>query len=178
MKEHPIIFTGPMVRALLEGRKTQTRRLLYGKSGRRVALATVKAGDHLYVREALAIGGEGPICYAADGAAVDCSAAPDFILTTGTMSGMFMPKWASRISLEVSTATTEPLHDISDDDARAEGVVHTKGRGGWIDYLDELKRPLCSTPKESYATLWASLHGADSWAANPQVIVLEFERIR
>lgn len=84
-----------------------------------------------------------------------------------------MPRWANRITLEVTGVRVERLQDISEADAIAEGLErdrqlwkHYSQPGfGWVD------------PRQSYQTLWESINGAGSWGANPWVWVVEFKRI-
>ncbi len=92
-----------------------------------------------------------------------------------------MPRWASRITLEVTGVRVERLQDISEADAAAEGVESLRNEGEyWKDYVrsttrcDELT---CLTGRESFRTLWDSLAapGAD-WDANPWVWVVDFKR--
>jgi hypothetical protein len=90
---------------------------------------------------------------------------------------MFMPRWASRITLEVTGVRVERLQDISEADAIAEGVNPFPGvrqdddaaafnRIGPVD--------MDSFPVARYAVLWESINGAGSWDANPWVWVVEF----
>ena len=78
--------------------------------------------------------------------------------------GRFMPRWASRITLEIVSARVERLQDISDPDALAEGCSTKDIRDG--DCLASV-----------YARLWESLNGAGAWAENPWVWVVEFRRL-
>jgi hypothetical protein len=75
-----------------------------------------------------------------------------------------MPRWASRITLEITGVRVERLREISDFDAIAEGV------SGWVS------DPRCETPRDGFRVLWESINGEGSWAANPWVWVVEFER--
>ena len=84
--------------------------------------------------------------------------------------GMFMPRWASRSTLEVTGVRVERLHDISADDARAEGCPDKPVPGAEQASVDVMARLW-------YHELWCELNGADSWAANPWVWVVEFKRI-
>jgi hypothetical protein len=161
MRDHPIIFSAPMVRALLAGRKSQTRRLASSP------LRRVQAGDRLWVRENFYQYG-GPIEYAADGP-------PSF--QRKLTPSIHMPRWASRLTLKVSDVRFQRLQRISRDDAIAEGIEPFDGPlGGWTDYFD-LRQPI-GDPIDSYCTLWASLHGAESWNADPQIVALTFEVIK
>lgn len=72
-----------------------------------------------------------------------------------------MPRWASRILLEITDVRVELLNDISEEDARSEGISGSSTRD----------------LKEAYAALWLSIYGSDSWRANPWVWVIEFKRI-
>lgn len=91
----------------------------------------------------------------------------------------FMPKWASRASLSVTSVKYENLQDITDEDALAEGVVpHPSGHGFWVPGIDHpdpnfpyLSRP---TPRDMFAALWSVIHGQDSWNSNPIVAVPTF----
>lgn len=76
-----------------------------------------------------------------------------------------MPRWASRITLEVTGVRVERLQDISEADATAEGVSAIP---------DEMRR---ATPRCDFQALWQSINGPDSWAANPWVWIVEFRRI-
>jgi hypothetical protein len=81
---------------------------------------------------------------------------------------IYMPRWASRITLEVKGIRVERLHDITEDDARAEGcdpVVHPDGA---VD---------CGTRKTTFARLWNDINGPGAWEANPWVWVISFERV-
>lgn len=161
MKISPLIFSGPMVRAILTGRKTQTRRL------------TWRQCDAIWVRETWRPGSAG-IRYRAD--------QPD-----GPNSGPWRPpihlaKTGCRLVLPVARVRTEPLQAITNGDAIDEGA-HTLPNPP--DYRERLnaalaaasvgqKPPLGLTPRERFIRLWEDLHGPGSWEANPIVHVVEF----
>lgn len=191
VKERPILFSAPMVRAILYGRKTQTRRIMkdpfndcpYGKPG-----------DRLWVRETwanvkteptwtgAAMCEEGQIVYRADFGPepVDWNWRPS----------IHMPRAASRINLEITGIRVERLNDISESDAVAEGIesfrpVPGDGPGsiydGYIykDYTGKNAVPYFITdPRESFRTLWESINGPGSWGKNPWVWVIDFQDLR
>jgi hypothetical protein len=150
VSDRGIIFSAPMVRALLAGTKTQTRRLVKPPPGGRPdpALRSPygRPGDHLWVREAFRIEEEsGAIVYRAD----DDRPAR-------WRSPIHMPRHASRIRLAITAIGIERLQAISDADARAEGFPVTD-------------------PRDAYRATWRRLHGPDAWAANPWVWVIGFD---
>lgn len=214
MKEHPILFSGPMVHAILEGRKTQTRRVLRdqpcklqdfnrGHLSIRVRGSVYQAfsaklppvrcpygqpGDRLWVRESHWMDRRDPLCAVmdVDGFVVDTHPASS---ATGTSvedmdalrrnkfwrkrPSIHMPRWASRITLEITGVRVERLRDISEDDAIAEGIERDTGM--WRHYG-------CPTqawihPRDSYRSLWESINGPGSWDANPFVWAVEFRRV-
>jgi hypothetical protein len=90
---------------------------------------------------------------------------------------MFMPRWASRITLEITGVRVERLVDISEDDARAEGITD----GGCLNCGESETNCGCLNPqpdaRDSFIYLWESINGPGSWAANPWVWVVEFRRV-
>lgn len=210
MKERPILFSAPMVRALLAGRKTVTRRVV--KPQPRSIRATTKEspnapvelpilgdptkepfrpGDRLWVRETWGVtldvaldqarygatnAARAKVRYAADGVAKERLGVERW------RPSIHMPRWASRLTLEVTGVRVERLQAITEEDAVAEGVERAPGRdvpaamgGGvetWRDYRDD--DAWCTSACASFASLWQSLNGAGSWAANPWVWVVAF----
>jgi len=195
MKERPMLFSGPMVRAILDGRKTQTRRIIKPQpkfvprwldEGHWYGLRCPygEPGDRLWVRETWAA----PHKY---------DALPPRLIPVGTnihyrstwegpcglrwRPSIHMPRWASRVTLEITNIRAERLHDISWDDALAEGIDRLVDRYDepdvWRDYSSEGPPEYTSDPIESYATLWESIHGSGAWDKNPWVWVLEFARV-
>lgn len=223
MKERPILFKGAMVLAILDGRKTQTRRVVTadvaealdflgghadgepatgedidirwgqaddddGKIGKAQWLASCaeypdegvieigagygQPGDKLWVREAWrTIGDDGrcndvpprdlqpsPVWYEADGKAAISE------LVGKYRPPMFMPRWASRITLEITNVRVERLQEISNDDALAEGI----------------NRPIDARyPVDEFRALWDSINATRGfgWDVNSWVWVVEFRRI-
>ena len=225
-KERPILFSAPMVRAILAGTKTQTRRVLKdaiwnGFEGTsRVRLADDdhigsglkndfddgyiscsygQPGDRLWVRESVRAADlddfSRAVEYLADGACVQVASAEDIeseafgrweklnsyrsndaALDGGkTVQPMHMPRWASRIDLEVTGVRVERLNAISEADASAEGVysVQCNDLGTEVPYYRSL-----SPPCDLFKMLWESINGAGSWDANPWVWVVEFKRVK
>ena len=196
MKSRPIIFSAPMVRAILTGQKTQTRRLLriqpHGAGSwilqgsawvfpNICPHTTVKCpygivGDRLWVREAWCKGiGSRPFWYKADfiqryGAwEQDAKEGAFGVLRNeqGWKSPLFMPYVASRIELEITGIRVERVQDITDADALAEGVE-----------VCEVERGLSA--QEEYSVLWTEIHGyhdQKGWNANPWVWVIEFKHV-
>lgn len=177
MTDRPILFSAPMVCALLAGQKTQTRRLAWRMDcGKRVEWAPtiwqkVAPGDRLWVRECFSLDfyyTPGELAwYWADGN-------PDCGDWTKPKPSIHMPRWASRLTLVVTDVRQERLNDISEADARAEGIVD----GGCINCGNP--EPCgCDTPlpsaRDSFANLWNRLHGEDAWMANPDVVALSFQ---
>ena len=192
MKERPILFSAPMVRAILDGTKTQTRRVVkHCKckiTGAELAACEiageVNAGDYtncpygqpgnrLWVRETWAAPHSED---ARPPSAIQCDWMRIHYAATEDRGGLLwrpsihMPRWASRITLEVTGVRVERLHDISAEDAIAEGVrVHEDHHGK--------PRGSIYSPVQAYRDLWESINGAGSWDANPWVWVVEFKRV-
>lgn len=193
MADKPIIFSAPMVRALLAGRKTQTRRVIKpqptcerpAQIERGVRFAV---GDRLWVRESFAL--VPPSAYRmSEGVQQtvnpDASACQAAIYAAGWerskphwKPSIHMPRWASRLTLGVTAVRIERLQSISDADARAEGVrvlplQDAVDPSAWWEV--EPGQHQARTPSESFRSLWTSINGADSWAANPWVAAISFE---
>jgi hypothetical protein len=200
MKERPVIFNGEMVRAILDGRKTQTRRAISDRHLHLIDVASQvgecyplesgvdhensqsyyrehcpfgQVGDRLWVRETFAAFDadwkhpgkphdlkDGPwpnVVYPASVAKI-----PD-----GTCRpSIHMPRWASRILLEITAVRVERLSGISESDARAEGYpVEREVDGGAYD------------PWLWFRELWDGIYPDNSFKVNPWVWVIEFKRV-
>lgn len=218
MHERPILFSAPMVRAILAGDKTQTRRILkpqppsdvgeiqsgffhptkIDRSGNEYpgeqvcgAYSTdgqwgVKSpyggpGARLWVRETWAPvstfdpSPETGALYRAD-PIYDGMASFEW----RWRPSIHMPRWASRITLEVTGVRVERVQEINEVDARAEGVeeqVEIPGIERGV-HGDPIQPKNCSaTNRERFAYLWSKINGPDSWEANPWVWVVEFKRV-
>ena len=139
-------------------------------------------GDRLWVREAFALVGNvdpGWVLYRASGYDAECerhgfSNFPPESEVKWRPS-IHMPRWASRITLAVTEVRVQRLQDISEEDAKAEGVEQNDV-GLWKDYAgDEIG---WGWPVESFCSLWASIHGPGAWDANPWVAAITFERVK
>lgn len=153
MTDKPILFSGPMVRALLAGSKTQTRRTIStkpsmrrpnlfdgswtdsyvldpGNQDWRQASLQIKLGDRLYVREhwrtwAQYDGVAPRDLMAGTHVAYEATGGPNLGGNAGRFrQGMHMPRWASRITLHVTEVRVQRLQEISREDALAEGLEH------------------------------------------------------
>ena len=200
MKESPILFSAPMVRALLAGTKTQTRRIFkpdrmtWDANGRYTThamrggeLSTTgsgpfkpsswlhycpygQPGDRLWVRESFAR--VPTACESEDIVfAADYQDGSDRAAGVRYTPSIHMPRWASRITLEVTGVRVERLQDIDLADALAEGISDT---GALI--LDRAGNEQ-GGPIAEYAVLWEQINGPGSWDANPWVWVIEFKRV-
>lgn len=93
----------------------------------------------------------------------------------GWAPSIHMPRWASRILLEVVDVRVERLNDISEQDAKAEGILQHSG-GSYLDYQDEGESYVYG-PRDSFASLWSSINGRTSWNDNPWVWCVTYKRI-
>ena len=197
MKERPILFSAPMVRAILDGRKTQTRRVVKSDC---LEIAERDDGTHWPWREDCDNGGDiwypCPYGYAGDLLWVretwhpetsdpDARAAykADCDYDTSDCSwrpSIHMPRWASRILLRITDIRVERLQAIRDADALAEGIIEQTSQidAGWQDYWPSEDGEPYASAREAYRALWESINGAGSWDANPWVWVVEFERVQ
>ncbi|RKH02970.1 hypothetical protein [Corallococcus carmarthensis] len=213
MVERPILFSGPMVRALLGGRKTVTRRIIkpqptisdrgnlcwkdwcYGQTpdGRPAVASLAKVspygqpGDRLWARETWALEdleGDGQrVVWQADRAAAwranldkHFYLASDYTPTRWRPS-IHMPRWACRLIREVVSVRAERLHDITEEDAKAEGAEPIG-----ITFRDEARGarivPSLGGPyRDGFRILWESINGAESWDANPWVWRVELKQV-
>ncbi|HGY4508872.1 TPA: hypothetical protein ACNVCB_002851 [Klebsiella pneumoniae] len=206
MKERGMIFNSEMVRAILDGRKTQTRRIMkeqpvlngnfyevFGSAWSK-GMTSIPAvpghslstrcpfgavGDRIWVRETFCpvddtqYGGEKWVDYRATpryeaSHPAGWDSAPNDAEALKWRPSIHMPRWASRILLEITGVRVERLNSISDADAKAEGCCY--GRGGGVP-------DFAVTPADHFPTLWASIYGEESWKANPWVWVIEFKRV-
>lgn len=197
MKERPIIFGSPMIRAILDGKKTQTRRIvrpqpntdhedepywhvggyrawryrstdnILRKGGNLLTCPYGEVGDRLWVRETWCAESRSTIYYRADGW--------EYGRSGGWKTSIFMPRWASRITLEITGVRVERLHDISEEDARAEGAPVADILTGRA-LLDQSSNQGCH--KWGFELLWDSINAKRSpWASNPWVWVISFKKL-
>ena len=198
VKERPILFSAPMVRALLDSSKTQTRRVVkpgnLGLPGTPLRQPTPnwnaafygpgiwsddadfasrcpygQPGDRLWVREAWATH-----AFLDDVAPCELMTASVHYSADGTIQtgkgrpSIHMPRKYSRIDLEITGVRVERLQDISEADAKAEGALIESAVGGVPG----------ASYVQGYRSIWEEINSADSWAANPWVWCVEFRRIR
>lgn len=237
VRERPILFSGPMVRAILDGRKTQTRRIVNpqptrddiradwyyptvvdrlgeegpgertfgafsidGEWGTRCPYGS--PGDTLlWVRETWqqfaprpAPADEMPanacIHYRADFSDADLRLRTDEdgdpLPQLRWRPSIFMPRWASRLTLRVTNVRVERLHEITEQDAKAEGVAqgdiepdeHGPWRVGFVLGDEDGKCGLWPTARRAFEVGWDSINGKRApWASNPWVWVVGFERM-
>ncbi|EAC0654436.1 hypothetical protein ABP79_18510 [Salmonella enterica subsp. enterica] len=207
MKERGMIFNAEMVRAILDGRKTQTRRPIKWKQTRFTEIGeredgsnwpwsedTEKVcdywhpcpfgavGDRIWVRETFGwqirrdpVGGTGEfrVYRATTPDAVRYQTASGEAAPMKWVPSIHMPRRASRITLEITDVRVERLNNISYDDAISEGIKQEwtcidPGLGSYAHKNDV---------QDDCETLWKSIYGEESWAANPWVWVIEFKRI-
>lgn len=185
-KFHPILFSTPMVQAILEGRKSQTRRVVKDKMLQNATpeddleflLLTIiykyKVGDLLWVRETFR-----PIEQEVGSPRFEYKATEAINLTDKWKPSIFMPKEACRIFLKVKTIRIERLQEISEEDAIAEGVekIADYGSTGYRLYTEPEASYSDIDAVYSFESLWHSINGIDSWNKNPYVFVYEFEKI-
>ncbi len=186
-----MIFNAEMVRALLDGRKTQTRRPvkfpvldknlgcelagneLAGElsAGNYLNSAFGKPGDRIWVRETWA---RYNIDQNSHDIAYRATTPADWPEEGRWRPSIHMPRWASRILLEITDVRVERLNAISQENAQAEGMELT----GWRPtYSDPDSGGEVMTPYDNFAELWSSIYGDESWKANPWVWVIEFKRV-
>lgn len=202
MKEGPILFTTANAVAILGDRKTQTRRMMKPQPPTLPVVNTLgewwarvnesseyilpyrcpygQPGDRLWVREAwrgslaydLAkpsdIPPGSPVVYQANGT----GSLPHF--NAGKLRpSIFMPRWASRITLEVMDVRVERLQDISEEDAHQEGIDNVL----CAEAVGKSPLKMGMATQCGFAYLWEKINGAGSWAANSWVWVISFKRI-
>ena len=220
VKYRPILFKGEMVRSLLSGTKTQTRRVLKQATGpslsvgmdddepgvaalswlwgdgpghdvhetiKRVRCPYGQPGDRLYLRETWqAVNGNDRARHivthpAPDRGWIEYAATPRIDEPAYKWRpSIHMPRWASRITLEVTGVRVERLQDISEADAKAEGADCLITENCTDQSRALLDMPLMEDAKpyrNGYALLWESINGDGSWDANPFVWVVSFRRI-
>jgi hypothetical protein len=166
-----------MIGALLDGRKTMTRRVLKpqpASSGVFARLEDAKRalrwmeGDRLWVREAHAISAnpDRPPAYRAGH---DEARAAGPYVDVKWRPSIHMPRWASRLTLIVESVKVERLQDISLQDVRREGC---EVRQFWLFGADAEERQRIGAGV--FRALWESINGSDSWAGNPWVAAISF----
>lgn len=203
MTERGMIFNGEMVRAILDGSKTQTRRVMKPQPANDIERGTFpnaeaygwvssqkhkfgsatahfcpfgKPGDRIWVRETWtheSIDAE------------NGSYSPDYRATANGQPldgrwtpSIHMPRWASRITLEITNVGVQRLQSISQNDAVREGLVRLPASGRYcINQGDQYFGGASHDAREVFSWLWSSIYGVESWQANPWVWVIEFRRV-
>lgn len=198
LRERPILFSGPMVRAILEGRKTQTRRVVRDQASiSDVAGGGIEPviwwprsgddlrpcpygdlGDRLWVREAHRFAESGSF----SSESVHYRADPDEVAGGPWRPSIHMHRWASRITLELTAVRVQRLQEISEEDAQAEGsCVRHAGKPCPPMTYDGLPStpPWPRGPRICFGSAWTLLNAERGypWSSDPWVWVLAFKRL-
>lgn len=210
MKIRPILFSTPMVQAILEGTKNQTRRIVKNNNSlyaskfseldfndafvegfnlsdkclkakhllndtRQLILSKIETGDIFWVRETWQYSDdlEHPYLYKQKELG---EWLPEYFKRMKWKPSIFMPKEACRNFLEVTNVRVEKLNDITEEDAKSEGIKVYKLEEEYHDYNGS-GCGCYATAKGSFFSLWNSINGKNSWKANPWVWVYDFKRV-
>lgn len=222
MKDKPILFSGEMVKAILDGRKTQTRRVMQPQPPlhwKRMDMETMigkgwrreyAVGWRLWVRESAYIalpnfsdGGNvkddqgrlRTVGWAANMSVDTVRAATDYGVKK--TPSIHMPRWASRITLEVTAVRVERVQDITEQDAIAEGIANNcegnwqtcpgcyrldrcLAEGEYLHYGRDKDDFPAANARESFQSLWDKINARRgySWESNPYVWVVEFKQVK
>ena len=213
MKERGMIFNAEMVRAILDGRKTQTRRIMkkqpepskaregdfYFPCNKMQSMVHVsdfipgnsmipdaqeffskccpfgEVGDRIWVRETWA---RYNINQDSHDMAYRATTPEDWPEEGRWRPSIHMPRWASRITLEITGVRVERLQSISPNDASREGLIKLPATGRYcLNQGDQYFGGASHDAREVFSWLWESIYGAESWQSNPWVWVIEFKRI-
>ena len=196
MKERPILFSTPMVKAILAGNKTQTRRIckhqhwshselidvnkniiLQKVYQREVSCTYGQPGDVLWVREKFMIDIGGGIHYCAS---------EKYSRIDRWKPSIHLPKSAARIWLQIESIRVERLQDISERDAVKEGILSYEDPiigSRYKDYMADASGyghpdedyPTVTSAIDSFKSLWQFINGEDSWNSNPWVWAITFK---
>ncbi|NAU32592.1 hypothetical protein EE082_24015 [Klebsiella pneumoniae] len=222
MKERGVIFNGEMVRAILHGRKTQTRRIVKGTdgavkfckewdingeeifvvlgekdhTGMNPVLGALSCpfgavGDRIWVREAFRVHSlatdVATLAYKAserNSWAEQTHRVPVAVCNKPATPekwtpSLHMPRWASRILLEITDVRVERLNAISEEDAEAEGIDMEAlyGSQDCYDCIADHNMTGRPTVTGAFKHLWESIYGEEGWKSNPWVWVIEFKRV-
>ena len=200
MKERGMIFNAEMVRAILDGRKTQTRRIVKSDCmdiGEKddgtlwpwrehdnggdywYPCPFGEVGDRIWVRETFAAGlsTKSTLAYRATHKREDLE--DGFYDTIKWTPSIHMPRWASRITLEITGVRVERLQNISETDAEAEGIDMEAlfDAQDCYDCIADHNMTGRPTVTGAFKYLWESIYGEESWKANPWVWVISFKRV-
>lgn len=192
VKERPILMSAAMVRAILDGKKTQTRRIIKPQPSLKdrntfttetmteawqagfvpVDCPYGNRGWKLWVRETWRCFGGPEYEYQREPKSIVFKATADIIDSGPWKPSIFMPRWACRIVLLIEEIRVERLQQISEEDCRKEGC--SGGHDSIPDY------PYSATPREHYRDIWTRINGKKgprSWDADPFVWVVQFRRV-
>jgi len=209
MKETPILFSSEMVRAILDGRKSQTRRVMnpqpidasngtwYPKPSSEKAKHYAnenhfkkgvvidfcpygKPGDQLWVKETWRVAkcydDLKPLELMLTQRQIEYSADEDWLLKEvrgKVRTALFMPKWASRITLEITDIRVERVQDISRKDAKLEGFLPSEYNG-----MESWNGKVFGNAQIAFEACWIDINGKKyPWSDNPWVWVVSFKRI-
>lgn len=187
MQTHPILFSTPMVQAILEGRKTMTRRIV--KPNPRISSDPSKVGEiikDLNLLTACDYGYYGYILWVKETYSKEATIfndsksqiiykADDHVAESEIKwkPSIFMPKSACRIFLQITDLRVERLDSITEEDAISEGVIKLSDNY-YKDYAERASG--FHYAGQSFRSLWKKINGDESWNFNPWVWVISFER--
>ncbi|MBH1949193.1 morphogenetic protein [Klebsiella pneumoniae] len=202
MKERGMIFNGEMVRAILDGRKTQTRRIIKDCTVGRDQISKFiqiekkfigcypedvpelireccpygVPGDSIWVRETWA---RYNIDQNSHDIAYRATTPEDWPEEGCWRPSIHMPRWASRILLEITDVRVERLNAISEEDAEAEGIDMEAlyDSQDCYDCIADHNMTGRPTVTGAFKYLWESIYGEEGWKSNPWVWVIEFKRV-
>lgn len=209
--ERPILYSSPMVKAILDGRKTMTRQVVNTKKEMTLDLCPYgRIGSKLWVKESFNVVYFGGYHNCDDGMresyetfAIKYKATPGVITEINVenkdhphyeklsiLSGsgpedfkfrslLFMPRWASRIDLEITNVKIERLQDISEEDAKKEGIFNCESESSPLYTWCEKDGLYSATAKNAFRYLWDNINAkkGKGWDTNPWVWVIELKRI-
>jgi len=190
--EKPMLFSRDPVRRILDWTKTQDRRIIKPQPHKEAYAVWDEwvqnkitnecphpVGSRVWVKETWRVRGGREYEYQKHQPSVVYRADADVIddVSYEWRPSIFMPRWASRITLEITNVRIERLNKISEEDAVKEGVICEEIPTGIVCESTRIEEYVPEAPSDAYIRLWESINGKGSWEKNPMVWVYEFRRL-